>query len=432
MGFGVKILIRPSFTLKMRSTTAKDCNLKDIQSKATKQPTLSAVELFAGAGGLALGVEGSGFSHSAVVERDTVACETIRKNAANGVISQWPLIEDDVREIRYKDLATDLDLLSAGPPCQPFSLGGKKRGRSDSRDMFPETIRAVRELRPKAFLIENVKNLESIASGDYMEYIRLQLQYPEAERKTGEKWTTHLSRLERLHTGGKDSAGYKLVVRTLNAADYGIPQRRERVFMVGVRADLGIEFSFPEPTHSLNALIVSKWKNSDYWEKVGVATRYRAPAPSRIHDKIDAIAATPEALRKPWVTVRQALAGLPNPKVESAQVSNHEYLNGARVYEGHTGSPWDEPAKTLKAGSHGVPGGENMLVQDNGSVRYFTIRECARLQTFPDNYVFTGSWGTMVRQLGNAVPVSLAKIVSGALAEAIKDRHQMEMPQNAG
>jgi len=401
-------------------------------SDASKTSLLSAVELFAGAGGLALGVESSGFFHAAVVERDPAACKTIRENAKRGVIANWPLVEGDVRSLHYGDLAHDLDLLSAGPPCQPFSLAGKQRGRSDSRDMFPETIRAVRELRPKAFLIENVKNLESISSGNYMEYIRLQLQYPEIERKVGEKWSTHLARLERTHTNGKENIGYRLVTHTLNAADYGIPQKRDRVFMVGVRSDLGMAFSFPEPTHSVQALISAKWKTNTYWDSVGVAKKNRPQIPPRIFGKIDEIAAMPESTRKPWVTVRQALIGLPEPKADFTEIENHEYLDGARVYEGHTGSPLDEPAKTIKAGSHGVPGGENMLVKDNGAVRYFTMRECARLQTFPDKYFFTGSWGMMVRQLGNAVPVSLAKIVSGAVADAIKGHYKMEMGKNVG
>ena len=99
--------------------------------------------------------------------------------------------------------------------------------------------------------------------------------------------------------------------------------------------------------------------------------------------------------------------------------SNHIFQPGARVYAGHTGSPLDLPAKTLKAGDHGVPGGENMLVMPTGEVRYFTVRESARLQTFPDTYVFHGSWTETMRQLGNAVPVALARIMAGSIAERL-------------
>jgi DNA (cytosine-5)-methyltransferase 1 len=106
---------------------------------------------------------------------------------------------------------------------------------------------------------------------------------------------------------------------------------------------------------------------------------------------------------------------LPDPEHEAgraAAIANHRFQPGARAYPGHTGSPLDQPAKTLKAGVHGVPGGENMLLSPDGSLRYFTVRESARLQTFPDDFVFHGSWSETMRQLGNAVPVELAAVVA--------------------
>jgi DNA (cytosine-5)-methyltransferase 1 len=118
--------------------------------------------------------------------------------------------------------------------------------------------------------------------------------------------------------------------------------------------------------------------------------------------------------------VREALADLPDPQTEAraaAELLNHRFQPGARSYPGHTGSPLDEPAKTLKAGVHGVPGGENMLLRPDGSVRYFSVRESARLQTFPDNYKFHGSWTETMRQLGNAVPVKLAEVVAKDVAD---------------
>lgn len=119
--------------------------------------------------------------------------------------------------------------------------------------------------------------------------------------------------------------------------------------------------------------------------------------------------------RLPWRTVRDALLGIPDPEREPSAAKaylNHGFQAGARRYTGHTGSPLDEPAKTLKAGVHGVPGGENMLLRSDGSVRYFTIRESARLQTFPDDFLFHGAWSEAMRQLGNAVPVSLAELLA--------------------
>jgi DNA (cytosine-5)-methyltransferase 1 len=115
--------------------------------------------------------------------------------------------------------------------------------------------------------------------------------------------------------------------------------------------------------------------------------------------------------------VRDALVGLPEPKEDGRGLDlNHRLQAGARIYPGHTGSPMDLPAKTLKAGGHGVPGGENMLVRLDGSVRYFSIRESARLQAFPDSYELHGAWGEAMRQLGNAVPVTLGQHMAASVA----------------
>jgi DNA (cytosine-5)-methyltransferase 1 len=119
-----------------------------------------------------------------------------------------------------------------------------------------------------------------------------------------------------------------------------------------------------------------------------------------------------------WRTVRDAISGLPDPRNETAHsMANHEYRSGARPYAGHSGSVLDEPSKTIKAGAHGVPGGENMLVLDNGDLRYYTVRESARIQTFPDDYLFHGSWTESMRQIGNAVPVRLARIVGDSIVK---------------
>ncbi len=230
----------------------------------------------------------------------------------------------------------------------------------------------------------------------------------------------HLSRLERHHTSGKrDDLHYRVVARILNAANFGIPQRRERVFFVGFRDDLKISWNFPQETHSADALIWQQVMEATYWERNRVAKDARCVTP-RILDRARKLEEKPSS--RPWRTVRDAIADLPDPEKkprQAAEIWNHQFQPGARTYPGHTGSPLDEPAKTLKAGVHGVPGGENMLTRPDGSVRYFSVRETARLQTFPDNYVFHGSWTEAMRQLGNAVPVELAHCVGGTVMEQL-------------
>ena len=117
------------------------------------------------------------------------------------------------------------------------------------------------------------------------------------------------------------------------------------------------------------------------------------------------------------------MAGLPKPSKSDAplgEIHNHRMQPGARPYPGHTGSPFDSPSKTLKAGDHGVPGGENMIAFPDGSYRYLTVREAARVQTFPDAWRFEGVWSEAMRQLGNAVPVDLAAAVAKSVAATLK------------
>ena len=379
---------------------------------------MRTIELFAGAGGLGIGVTLAGFSPSAVIERDRYCCDTIRENqhSRNSSVNGWPLFEGDVRDFDFSDFQQEVDLVTGGPPCQPFSLGGRHKAHNDARDMFPEAVRAVRQTSPKAFIFENVKGLTRSAFSAYFEYIRLQLTYPECIAKPDENWISHLNKLERHHTRGTfKGLSYNVVTRVLNAANYGVPQKRERVFFVGFRNDLGLEWSFPEASHSHAALAWDQVYGS-YFERHRVPNKNRLVS-SRTERAAQKLKDQPEL--KPWVTVRDALEGLPDPEHhprKSAQWKNHKFQPGARSYPGHTGSPLDEPAKTLKAGVHGVPGGENMLLRPDGSVRYFSVRESARLQTFPDDYVFHGSWSETMRQLGNAVPVELASLLAHDIA----------------
>lgn len=383
---------------------------------------MKAVELFAGAGGLGMGVSKAGFQPLQIVEWDRWCCDTINENREAGVspVKFWPKPhQGDVRPISFRRLEGKIDLVSGGPPCQPFSLGGKHKAHADARDMWSEAVRVVRETGPRAFIFENVKGLTRSSFATYFSYIVLQLQHPGIERAGGESWFDHLARLEQHHTSKREiEPEYRLVWRVLNAADYGVPQRRERVVFVGFRSDLGIEWAFPDKTHSLEALLWSQCRTLEYWD------RHRVPFPIRNVDcRLEGKAwQLPERpTTKPWLTVRDAIHDLPDPTLPfERKVLNHRYQPGARSYPGHTGSALDMPAKTLKAGVHGVPGGENMLLRPDGTVRYFTVRESARLQTFPDDYELHGSWTEAMRQLGNAVPVELARIVAKDVAECLK------------
>lgn len=372
---------------------------------------VTGVELFAGGGGLLLGSALAGVDHLASVEWDRWACETMRENAAAGypLVDGLKVIEGDVQKVNWAEATSgkDVDVLTGGPPCQPFSMGGRARAADDPRDMFPAMTEVIAELRPRAFVVENVKGLTRAAFSDYLEFIKLRLQHPLLRSRDGETWVEHFARLQKEHTTSHDELRYNLVPKLVNAADYGVPQHRHRVFLVGFRSDVDAEWSFPEETHS-GAALARAQESGEYWDRWRVAKKDQ-------HQ----IRRTPiEDDKLPWKTVREALDGLPEPGVNGTLGwLDHKLQPGARSYPGHTGSPVDEPSKTLKAGGHGVPGGENMIRYPDGRVRYYSTREAARMQTFPDRYALHGAWGEAMRQIGNAVPVVLAEQVMGSVVE---------------
>ena len=385
---------------------------------------LNSIELFCGTGGLALGLQRAGFCHQALFEWDKDSCDNIRANIKAGFpgIGSWQVFQQDVRTVSYDAYKGAVQVISGGPPCQPFSMGGKAKAYNDHRDMFPEAVRAVREIQPLAFVFENVKGLMRPSFGAYFRYIILQLKYPSQVKKEGMSWEKHKEVLEEYdQKEGLNNPEYDVYYTMVNAADYGVPQLRYRVFIVGFRNDLKIKWSFPLPTHSKDALLYSKWVTYEYWD------RHNLPRPTVVpvsENEIDRIknrfeSSSPKTL--PWLTTRDAIGNLPEPTVEAcATIMDHEYRPGAKSYAGHTGSLLDEPSKTIKAGAHGVPGGENTVLLDNGEVRYYTVRESARIQTFPDDYRFSTSWTESMRQIGNAVPMRLAEIMGKAVSEALK------------
>lgn len=378
---------------------------------------MRSVELFTGVGGLAFGLELAGFRHEALIEWERQAVETLEWNRQRvPLIRDWNIVHMDARKFDYKWLGEDIDLLAAGTPCQPFSIAGLQKGFLDERDMFPEVFRAVRELKPKFLLIENVRGLASGKFAGYFSYILLQLSHPELVNPSEVSWKEHLETLKRYHERARihSEFGYKVSFKILNAADYGVPQKRDRLFIVGVRNDLDVEWSFPRPTHSLDALLWSQYVTGDYWKKHGIEPGTPSGLDRASRKRLEYIRNMfiPPA-ESPWVTTRDALSDLPEWNGEV------EHWNIAKPYPGHTGSDPDMPAKTLKAGVHGVPGGENCVRLPNGNLRYFTVREMARLQTFPDEFEFLGSRTTCARHLGNAVPVRLAALLGLSIRDAL-------------
>ena len=275
---------------------------------------------------------------------------------------------------------------------------------------------AIRELTPKAFIFENVKGLLRKSFVQYFNYIILQLTYPEITNLKND-WKLHLSELEKIHTKGNfNGLKYNVVFRLVNAADYGVPQKRERVIIVGIRNDLNLAWNFPDKTHSEEALFWSKHITGDYWKKHDIQPNTTDFSGVDIEKKrISAKYSLFPPTLKPWLTIRDAIIDLPNPQKIKDFHPEHYYRSGAKSYVGHTGSDIDQPAKALKAGDHGVPGGENMIRFPDGAVRYFTILEAKRMQTFPDDYPILGSWTEAMRQLGNAVPVKLGQTIAETL-----------------
>lgn len=376
---------------------------------------------------MALGLERAGFRHLLFMDNESYCCTTLRENSRHGVlsVSEENILELSVEDFDFRPFYDKVHLMAGGVPCQPFSLAGKYAGHRDSRNLFPQMIRAVRTVRPAAILIENVRGLARPSFQAYFLYILLQLSLPTFLQKRGETWLQHRQRLMdacvmRLMNGASPPGlAYTVRYRLLECADWGVPQRRQRVFIIGFRSDLGITPKWPDELwpaimRSEEALHYAQWIDGTYWAEHGLA-------PDELASRIAQLRVNPRPRKGRWLTVRDALRGLPEPieGVPHPSIPNHVGIPGVRFYKGHTGSLLDEPAKTLKAGDHGVPGGENAIVLDNGKGRYMTVREAARLQSFPDSYVFKGPRSEAMRQIGNAVPVAVAELLGRAIAEQL-------------
>ncbi len=383
----------------------------------------TCIELFSGGGGLAMALHAARFRHLLLNESNHRACATLRANSAVDYVADeaqpvtltdpWPLVEGGIEQVDFTPFVGEVDLVAGGVPCQPFSLGGAHRGHLDERNLWPEFNRCVRQTRPLAIIAENVRGLLRPSFEPYFDYIRRELAAPFEQRVDGESWQDHDRRLlKALKSDGDPTERYDVAFKLVNAADYGVPQNRWRVVLVGFRKDLNVEWNFPKQTHSSGALVRSQ-----------ISGAYQSRHPSAALEEHPGVT-PPEDGLKPWLTLRDAIHDLPEPELrkETPGYIHHVGWPGAREYPGHRPNDLDRPAKTVKAGVHGVPGGESVLRRDDGSLRYLTVREVARIMTFPDDWRLEGPRGEQMRQLGNAVPVELGRIMGTSIANALASR----------
>lgn len=334
-----------------------------------KKRKYTNVELFAGAGGLALGLENAGFNNLLANDFDKNSCETLKINRPD-----WNIICEPVEELANKDLLKllninkgELDLLSGGYPCQSFSYAGNRLGLNDIRGtMFYYYAKILEQLKSKMFLAENVKGLVSHDGGKTL--------------------TTMIGVFEEI--------GYKVQYKVLNAWDYGVAEKRERIVIVGIRNDLNIEFNYPTPY---------KYKPVLKDVLVNVPKSEGAVYPQSKKEVFDLV--PPGGC---WRDLPEDVA--------------RSYMKGSYgLGGGKTGIArrisWDEPSLTILCS----PCMKQTDRCHPDESRPFTVRESARIQSFPDSWNFCGSMLNKYKQIGNAVPVNLAKEIGLALINALKE-----------
>ena len=307
----------------------------------------TSVEVCAGAGGQALGLEQAGFDHLACVEIDNMACATLRRNRP-----KWNVIEADLRTWQPAESLAGTDLLAGGVPCPPFSVAGHQLGRDDERDLFPEMLRLTEELRPRAVMIENVRNLMSQRFSAYRDEI-----------------------LREFKELGYESVGWEL----LNAADYGVPQLRQRAILVVMRSEDAIHFRWPEanPRRKTVGQAVGKLMAANEWE--GVAD---------------------------WV--------------KNAQGQGPALVGGSKKHGGPDLGPTRAREAWAKLGVDGI-GLANEAPHPNFKGRpKLTTQMAALVQGFPAAWRFEGLKTAAYRQVGNAFPPPVARAVGSSIVAAFQ------------
>ncbi|MGL4630265.1 MAG: DNA (cytosine-5-)-methyltransferase [Leadbetterella sp.] len=326
----------------------------------------TVLELFAGAGGLAIGLEKAGLKCVALNEIDKWACQTLRNNRPN-----WKVLEGDVKTFDFSEYINKVDVVTGGFPCQAFSYAGKKLGLADARGtLFYEFARVVKEVNPLICIGENVRGLLSHENG-----------------KTLQGMISIL-----------DEIGYKVVpVQVLKAVNYKVPQKRERLILVGIRKDISISYEYPKPYKKIYTL-EDALKKSDLFE-CDVPTSLGAKYPK---SKADVLKLIPQ--KGYW-------RDLPLD-IQKEFMGGSFYLGG-----GKTGIArrigWDEPCLTLTCS----PAQKQTERCHPEETRPFTVREYARIQTFPDDWQFKGSIAQQYKQIGNAVPVNLGREIGYSIVK---------------
>lgn len=347
---------------------------KEMETKPLRDYT--SVELFAGAGGLALGMHKAGFRHVLLNEVDEMACATLRRNHP-----EWNVYHDDIHRIDFTPLRDKVDFLSGGFPCQAFSFAGKKGGFADTRGtLFFEMARAIQEIRPKVFMGENVKGLLSHDGGRTLATIENVIK----------------------------ELGYTLVEpRVLKAVMYQVPQKRERLILVAIRNDYAdkVHFSWPSPYKRVLTL-------RDAFKK-GILYNCDVPASDG--------QAYPEKKRKVLALVPEGgdWRNLP-VEVQKEYMGKSFYLGGGKTGMARRLS-MDEPSLTLTC----APAQKQTERCHPTETRPLTVREYARIQTFPDDWQFVGSLSDQYRQIGNAVPVNLAWAIGRSLVRLFNDMQRV-------
>lgn len=343
----------------------------EIINKNKKRNKFTSIELFAGCGGSALGLEKAGFNHILLNELDKDAVATMKHNRP-----EWNIMHDDIDHLSFKKYEHSIDLLSGGFPCQSFSYAGKKKGLKDKRgSLFFQFARAISEIKPKLFLAENVKGLLSNDNGKTLLSIKAVI----------------------------DNLGYHLLTPTLLKAQYyNVPQKRERLFLVGIKKELyqhGV-FAFPKPSDSPLTI-------KDALKK-GIL--YDCDVPHSLGQHY------PEHKKKILELIPQGGYWRDLPIHLQKEYMQKSYYSGG----GKTGIArrlsWNEPCLTLTCS----PAQKQTERCHPDETRPLTIREYARIQTFPDTWVFHGSISSQYKQIGNAVPVNLSYIMGLSLVKTLK------------